>query len=369
MKYRHSIISVIVAISISNIGCVRKPPKIETPKPVVQSTEKAKQEPSSDQPAPKIVFEKTVVDFGKISPGEPASGQFNFKNEGTGELQISKVSECCGITAIFDETKKYKSGESGVIKIDFKGASVVGEFVRHPIVQSNDPNTPDFSLTVQADIMEMVTIQPVRLTLFDTEDNAACPKLTIKSTDEKPFSIKGYYSTGNCITIDFDSSVKATEFVLEPKADIEKLKTNLTGYLTLEMKHPQGDITARVDYSVIPEYSHQSLFNKFDAEPLKPLTQTINVKNNLGRDFEIESVTSKEKAIKLINTTKNEVGKIKSYTLELEIIPPAPTKEDLATTGQISFNDKLFINIKGGPSLLTTCNIYYKDSSIKTEPK
>jgi hypothetical protein len=376
MKYRYLIISAIVSIAILNTGCVKEPTTIETTKPVVQTTDKTNQKPlptqstsKSGQPAPKIVFEKTVLDFGKISPGEPALGQFNFKNEGPGELQISKVSECCGITATYDQEKKYKSGESGVIKIEFKNSSINGEFVRNPIVHSNDPNTPEFSLTVKAVIEEMVTLQPERLALFSSEDNAACPKLTIKSNDNKPFSIMGYKSTGGCITIEFDKSIKKAEFILEPKVDIEKLKTNPTGYLTLEISHPQGNVAVRMDYNEMPEYSHQSLFNKFLAEPLKPQTQTITVKNNLGRDFEIESVTSQEKTIKLISKTKKETGNVKSYVLELEVTPPALTKEDLASTGQISCIDKLFIKIKDGPTLTTTCNIYYKDSSTKTETK
>ena len=47
-------------------------------------------------------------------------------------------------------------------------------------------------------------------------ENAGNPKITLTSTDGKPFAISHFKSTEDCITIDYDPSVKQAEFVIEP---------------------------------------------------------------------------------------------------------------------------------------------------------
>jgi hypothetical protein len=373
MKY-HRLIGLIVVTScllILHPGC-SNPTKsgTETPKTTNQDTSKQaiktiekdktitkKTEPNG--PAPKIVFEKTVLDFGKLVPNQQATGQFVFKNEGKGDLVISKVSECCGVSPIWEE-RKYKPGESGIIKIDFKGTSQTGLFTRNPIVESNDPCSPKFSLTVKADVSEIIVLEPDRIKLFLNEENASCPRITLKGTDNQLFSINRYKSTGGAFTIDIDPSIKAKEFILQPKVNIEKLQSNTSGNIVFDINHPIGTMAATVLYDVLPDFSlSPSLVIKFfEMKALKPVTQPITVKSNLGKEFEIESVSSKENIVKL--TSKTSTGK-NSYRLDVEITPPEPSEDVKKAGGQISLEDRLYIKIKDGPVLEAKCNLYYNN--------
>ena len=51
----------------------------------------------------------------------------------------------------------------------------------------------------------------------------------------QPFSIESIYSTGNCITADFDPAVKAAEFVLKPKVDGQRLRKVSDGAIEIKL--------------------------------------------------------------------------------------------------------------------------------------
>jgi len=227
---------------------------------------------------------------------------------------------------------------------------------RNLVMHSNDPNTPAANLTIKAKVVLQIDWQPKRLKLFLDEDNAGCSEITISSLDDQPFSIKGFKSTADCITVDYDPSVKATKYVLEPKVDDEKLQKNLKGRINITLDHPKGG-AAVVLYSVLPKYTvNPPLLIIFNAEPNKPIVRKISVLNNYGKDFEIESVVSKNNIVtmKLLKQKKIRNG----YQLEVEITPPAGA-------GQPRFTDVFSLNIKDGESLPIKCNGYYS----KRKPK
>jgi hypothetical protein len=333
----------------------------------VQTDKSKAAESSTIKEYSKIVFDKTVLDFGNLSPGGSAKGQFTFKNNGTGVLTITKVSECCGVVSSLDKTlpASYQPGESGVLNIDFSGSVQIGKFSRNPIVHSNDPVRPAFNLTVQADIAQVVVWEPASIKLFSTEDNAGCPKLTIRSLDNEPFSITKFQSTSNCITAKFDPNIKASEFVLEPKVDMEKLSTNPKGTVTIEMNHPKGNV-AYISFDLLPEFSiSPTVLNNWFDEPLTPMSKSIAVKSNGGKDFEIESVSSEDKTITLKNIIKTDIDKTRSYRIEIEITPPVPSSG--STSNLDTPTDVLTIKIKDGPSLAVTSYIRYKGTNIKSD--
>lgn len=345
-------IILIGCILLLSSGCQEQAQISEAQKLPSQTDKPKAIKPDPNQPAPEIVFEQTVLDFGKIGPGVKASGQFNFENAGEGVLEITKVSQCCGVVTSLDKTQ-YVPGESGVLDVNFTGSAQVGQFLKNPIVHSNDPVRPTFPLTVKAEIVQIVVWEPDRLRLFLDEENADCPKLTVRSLDNKPFSITELRSTGNCITAEIDPTVEAAEFVLDLRADVEKLKTNTRGSIVLGTTHPNGDY-AEVLFDVLPEFSlSPSLIVVFNAEPQQAILRKVLVANLRKEDFEIEATSSKENIISVKNKTRIDNG----YQLEVEITPP------LNPDDSKRFTDVFTINIKGGPSLSVTCNVYYNTRS------
>jgi hypothetical protein len=315
--------------------------------------------PRPGEPSPKIEFEELTYDFGQVGPNVKQTGQFKFTNTGKALLKITKVGRCCGVVTKLDKME-YEPGESGALIVEWNSGPMESTMTRQLVVHSNDPNTPATNLTIKATVVLQIDWEPKRLKLFLDEENAGCSKITINSIDNQPFSITGFKSTADCITADYDSSIQAPKFVLEPKVDIEKLQKNLKGRIIISLSHPQGD-TAIILYSVLPKYTvNPPLLIIFNAEPEKPIVRKISVLNNYGKDFEIESLSSENDVVtvKILEKTKIRNG----YQLDVEITPPADE-------GKTRFSDLFTVNIKDGEKLLIRCNGYYikRQTEAKTQ--
>ncbi len=308
-----------------------------------------------NQPSPKMKFEKVTLDFGKVGPGTKSNGEFKFTNTGDVALKITKVGQCCGVVTKM-EKDEYAPGESGIIKITYNAPIVTGRQMRQLVVHSNDKMNPGVRLTIKAEIVAKIACKPDKLKLFFDEENAGCGKLTVKSLDDQPFAITGIRSTGNCITAEFDPKVKAKEFVLDLKVDMEAIENNPKGSIDINLTHPEGKLTY-VRFDVVPKYTiTPQILIVFHAEPKKPVLRKIWIFNNYEEDFEIESTSSKNNTIKVISQSKVKNG----YQFDVEIIPPEQGK-------QFRFMDVFNIDIKGGEKKTITCNGYYARG--KTSPK
>ncbi len=305
--------------------------------------------PETGEHSPKIKFEKELLDFGEVGPNTKKTGEIKFSNVGDAPLKILKVPSCCGVHATLDKME-YAPGESGAIKVEWTSGMRPSVFTRTMVVHSNDKTNPAVTLTVRAEIVQRVVCTPERLKLVFDEKNSGCPEITIHSLNNEPFSIVGFQSTADCITADFDPSVEATKFVLQPKVNAEKLQKNLKGRINITLTHPEGN-TLTILFDVLPRYTlSPPLIIVFNAEPQTPTEKKISVLNNYGQDFEIESVSSKDGTIgvKVLDKTKITKG----YQLDLEITPPA------AGDG-IKFSDRFTISLKDGQTLSIPCNGYF----------
>ena len=111
--------------------------------------------------APKIVFENTKVELGKIPDDKPATFQFKFKNEGNAPLMIKMPIRCsCGCTAAKLDKSVYQPGESGTIEAKFNPAGRSGKQHKVCTIHCNDPDNPTVSVTMNAEVMSMVWSDP-----------------------------------------------------------------------------------------------------------------------------------------------------------------------------------------------------------------
>jgi len=347
----------VLLISLINSGCQEQAKVEEELKPIpTKDEELTTLVYDPNQPSPKMKFEKVTLDFGKVGPGTKSTGEFKFTNAGDEVLKITKVGQCCGVVTKLDK-HEYTPGESGVLNITYNASVQIGKVIRQLVVHSNDKANPSTRLTIKAEIEAKIACEPNKMKLFFDEENAGLDKLTIKSLDDQPFAITAMRSTGNCITADFDPSVKANKFILDLKVDMEKLEKNQKGSIDFNLTHPQGKITY-VRFDVVPKYTiNPQILIVFNAEPKKPIMRKLWIFNNYDEDFEIESTSSKDNTIKVTNQSKVNRG----YQFEVEIIPPEQKERELR------FTDVLNIDIKGGEKKAITCNGYY--ARIKASPK
>jgi len=299
--------------------------------------------------APEITFEKTVYDFGEVSSGKEYTGQFKFTNTGSGNLKITDVKKCCGAVVMLDK-KELAPGESATLKVGYYAGRIPGPMLRQLRVFSNDATNPKVTLDIKAQVVMRIDYQPERIDLLRNKEGIDCPKITIRSLDNQPFSITAFQSTGETLTASIDPGVEATEFVLEPKVDLQKHRKNPRGLVAISLTHPEIDkVTVRFITKERFELKPTSIF-LLHLSPQEPSINKVFVVSNYGEQFEIESTTSEKGLVKLLSQQKVTMG----YQLEVEIVPPPRDETNV-------FNDVLHLHLNNGEDLSLKCYGRYAD--------
>jgi hypothetical protein len=310
--------------------------------------------PASNRATSRITFEKVIHDFGRIGPETSNLCEFNFTNTGNGILKITEVDKTCGCTPFTLEKTEYAPGESGSLKVEYYSDKQTGEATKQLFVYSNDEARPKVELTIKASIIATVDFGPKKLDLSLKEKNAGCPEITLVSLDNQPFSISRIRSTSGCITADYNPSIKATSFVLQPKVDVEKLKKVVQGRIEIDITHPQYN-TVTILFSMLPRFqANPRSIMVHEATPEDPVVMKVQILNNYQENFEIESVSSTKGTIEVLGQEKL----VNGYGLELKITPPA-------AKGKASvFTDVFVVNIKGAERLQIPCSGFYAGQTL-----
>ena len=105
---------------------------------------------------PKIQFQKTEHDFGKILQGEQVSYTFKFKNVGNAPLIITNIEKTCGCTSPDFSCKPIKPGEEGKITITYDSKGHKGFQNKRLIVKANT-NPSETILRIKAQVENINT--------------------------------------------------------------------------------------------------------------------------------------------------------------------------------------------------------------------
>ena len=90
----------------------------------------------SQEKFPVITFEKTTIDYGKITPESSGRKTFKFKNTGDAPLIILKVKGSCGCVVLNFPKKPIMPNEEGELEIVYNVLKI-GRISRTVTVTSN----------------------------------------------------------------------------------------------------------------------------------------------------------------------------------------------------------------------------------------
>ena len=314
-------------------------------------------------PSAKVVFGKSVHDFGKIGPGSTHKADYEFKNEGESVLSVKRVQSTCGCskpTLIKDgkrfsmplkEPVSFDPGESGQVEVTFKSPATKGNVEKSLYLLTNDPASLRTRFVVKADVVVKVSVQPEKVDLKLDLDNAGMPDIVVKSSDGQAFSIKSVVVAKDVIKIPFDPADKATEFVLKSEVDLEKLGQNNTGVVQIKTTHPQAG-TLMVRYNVKPMYELTNpRYILQNVEQGKPILRKNLIRSNYGKSAKIESVTSRNGYME-IESQEQDGDHIK---LMIKITPP-----DQSLSARRYITDELTIVLKDGHKLAIRCSGWFR---------
>jgi hypothetical protein len=331
--------------------------------PVVSSQKSVTDSPAPDSrpvktgPGPKLTFDKVTHDFGDVNPGSANAYIFTFTNNGNDILKITDVNSTCGCTVSKLPKTEYAPGESGQLAIGYLAGDQLGQTTKQLYVHSNDSSNPQIELSIKSRITTSVDFEPKTVNLMLMQQNGNCPDIKVKSLDNRPFSITSFKSTSDCMSVNFDPSVKSTEFTLKPTVNMKTLENISRGLFEIGTSNPDcktisGTFNAPARFAATPKsitiyQASQGTSNK-----------KISVVSNYDENFEITSATSRDKIVSVANTTKISKG----YELEININAPASSK----TKG---FTDLLTLKLSNGQVIDIPCNgvLSAKEAAQKTD--
>jgi hypothetical protein len=337
-------------ILMTALGCEEKaadtrPGSEEFAQEVAKSQAEQTVVETAEAPLPQIVVETAVHDFGDVDPGSKNTGQFQFSNQGQGVLEIKKIQSTCGCTVPELKKKTYLPGESGTVTVTFRPGLRSGHVSKHLYILSNDKVNPKAKLTVKANVVQKISYEPKRFRLRPNEENVGVGDIKIRSLDNRAFAISRIRVQPECMKVDYDPVVEANEFVIKPVVETEKIKGMRNGKITITLTHPSQK-TISIPFDLLPPFkSDPATLIALNADPDKPIRKTLYVLSNYGEDFDIESVSASNDAIKIIS--QEYLGD--KYEIILDIVPP----QNLGTKRY--FNSKLTVDIAGGEKLVINC--------------
>ena len=105
----------------------------------------------------KIELSATEFDFGTIPNTESVSQVFQVRNLGGEKLEITGVSTSCGCTTAETGSRSLPPGEATDLTVTYDPQAhdgATGEFMRMVYVRSDDPGTPEATLTIRVTVVE-----------------------------------------------------------------------------------------------------------------------------------------------------------------------------------------------------------------------
>lgn len=104
-----------------------------------------------------IELSVTEFDFGTVLNTGPVSQVFQVRNVGRGVLEITGVSTSCGCTSAEIGNRRLRPGETTDLRVIYDPLAhdgATGQFMRLVYVRSDDPDTPEASLTIRVTVVE-----------------------------------------------------------------------------------------------------------------------------------------------------------------------------------------------------------------------
>jgi len=104
-----------------------------------------------------IELSATEFDFGTIPNTGPVSHVFQVHNAGDGPLEIGGVSTSCGCTTAEVGDQQLAAGELTDLTVTYNPLAhdgAIGDFMRLVYIRTDDPGTPEASLTIRVTVVE-----------------------------------------------------------------------------------------------------------------------------------------------------------------------------------------------------------------------
>ena len=283
---------------------------------------------------PDILFEKPDYDFGEVYSGNKVEHIFRFKNNGSGELKISKARSSCGCTAAIVSSKNIKYNEYGEVKVTFNTQSRSGKAKKRVTIYSNDPDTPKYRLSIFGNILEEVVVKPKRVDFSRVPfEKGASKEISVTSGTDYKLKIEKVNSSNPNVITTFKGDESGYTITVSVKKETDYGRFNGSIFVSTNSKKQKkltipfygeiiGDLSVyppRISCGVIPVnkervfpvfailYNKDVKIEKVEATPAFIKTSIIETKST-RKTYKVETIISSNSPVGKIS------GELKIYT-------------------------------------------------------
>ena len=164
--------------------------------------------------APKIEFQSTTYDFGKIKQGEVSRHDYYFTNTGNATLEILAVKPGCGCTTAGTWDKTVEPGKTGSIPLQFNSTGFGGSVSKSATVTCNDPARSNVVLVLSGTVWRPVDITPA-MAMFQIDSDSQTNQtkvIKIVSNLEEPLTITEVTSANKSFTTEVKTVKEGKEY-------------------------------------------------------------------------------------------------------------------------------------------------------------
>jgi hypothetical protein len=233
--------------------------------------------------APRITFDSTVFEFGRVKAGEVVKHVFNFTNIGKASLDILAVKPGCGCTTAGEWTKRLEPGKSGVIPLEFSSAAFSGDVDKIATVTCSDPLQTNIVLELKGTVWKPIEVIP-SLAIFQVTEELQT-KLTnvlrIISHFAEPVGLWNAESVNPAFEAVLRTNQPGKEYELQVVAVPPFTASYTAATITLRTSSESPLLTVQVGAALLPVLSVVPERLKLPAGPLKtPVTSFVTIRNN-----------------------------------------------------------------------------------------
>ena len=296
------------------------------------------------QGTPNLQFEQTNYDFGKTSQVATVTGVFKFKNTGDGILKLEPPKPSCGCTVAELKPDTLPPGAVGELSYTLNLGFSRAVLEKHIAVRSNDPKTPEVSLTIKVDYTPLYDLNPLAVSAnlaYGSNVTSQCTTLT--RTDGKPLRIVRLDASKPWITAALEPDTKADQaaarirVVLQRDGSPRRFNEYVHVYAGEETNTPvstiylYGEVMGEV--SLTPEALYWSITGAApapaeNAEALN--TRRVTIRSASGQTLELKNPQSTIKGLK-VELVPKDPGKVYELIARLDDVPAS------TVSGNVSF--------------------------------
>ena len=133
---------------------------------------------------PRVAYDETTFDFGKMDTDEKGEHLFVLRNIGTKPLSLKKGTSTCKCTVGEPKKELLAPGESTEVVVNWDTKGYSNEYRQKAHIDTNDPEEPIVVFTITGKIQPNLTMIP-RALLFGQILKTKKPKDRFGSTDSK----------------------------------------------------------------------------------------------------------------------------------------------------------------------------------------